>query len=49
MGTSGANYDYYLKTISNNKNEIEELKNQLPDICPLCGAKMKNGECENER
>lgn len=48
LGTSGANYDYYLKTISENKMEIEELKNQLPDICPLCGNPMKNGVCENE-
>lgn len=24
---------------------IKNYKKQLPDLCPLCGAKMKNGKC----
>ena len=27
---------------------IKELKKQLPDICPICGAKMKDGKCAEE-
>lgn len=48
LGTSGANLDWCEKSILENIEKIKELKNQLPDICPTCGAKMKNGECANE-
>lgn len=27
---------------------LKELKKQLPDICPICGAKMKDGKCVEE-
>ena len=30
------------------KLNAEELKKRLPNICPLCGAIMKEGVCENE-
>lgn len=38
-------------TMQAKKKEAVELKKQLPDICPLCGAVMKNGVCyeKNER
>lgn len=50
LGTSIANVDYYEKQISENKNNIKELKKQLPKICPLCGGILnKNGECKNEK
>lgn len=49
LGTSIANFEYYENQIFINQNEIEELKKQLPEVCPLCGNLMKNGVCENER
>ena len=40
------------KQLENNikgcKLNAEELRKQLPNICPLCGAVMKEGVCENE-
>ena len=36
------------KTIKGCIENIKNLKKQLPDICPLCGAKMKDGECVEE-
>lgn len=30
------------------KENITNLKKQLPDVCPLCGAVMKDGRCVNE-
>lgn len=35
-------------TMQVKKKEVVELKKQLPDICPLCGAVMKNGVCYDE-
>lgn len=32
--------------IENNIADIKHLREQLPDICPLCGNLMKNGKCE---
>lgn len=32
--------------IENNILGIKRLREQLPDICPLCGKSMKNGVCE---
>ena len=37
--------DYKIKGC---KSNIEGLKKQLPNICPLCGNIMNNGVCENE-
>lgn len=34
--------------INSNNEKIKELKKQLPKVCPLCGAVMKEGVCENE-
>lgn len=42
------NFDKYSAYIKATKNKIIELRNQLPDICPLCGAKMKDGKCVEE-
>ena len=41
-------YKDYIHNIELNKEKIIELKKQLPEICPICGSKMKNGECTNE-
>ena len=30
------------------EENIKDLKKQLPDVCPLCGAAMKDGRCINE-
>ena len=33
----------------NEKNQkIKDYKKQLPDVCPICGSKMKNGKCVND-
>ena len=34
--------------INSNNKKIKELKKQLPKVCPLCGAIMKEGVCKNE-
>lgn len=34
--------------IQTKKKEVVELKKQLPNICPLCGAVMKNGVCDEK-
>lgn len=36
------------KKIKGCKQNIIELKKSLPDICPVCGAKMKDGKCVEE-
>ena len=41
-------YKNCIHNIEFNKEKIIELKKQLPEICPICGSKMKNGECANE-
>ena len=41
-------YKNCIHNIELNKEKIIELKKQLPEICPICGSKMKNGECTNE-
>jgi DNA repair exonuclease SbcCD ATPase subunit len=43
-------YDYGIQEmhIKNSVADIKCLKEQLPDICPLCGNPMKNGVCVNE-
>lgn len=41
----------YLELNANIKaceQNIKDLKKQLPDVCPLCGAAMKDGRCINE-
>lgn len=35
-------------TILGTSSNIKDLKKQLPEICPICGARMKNGKCEME-
>jgi DNA repair ATPase RecN len=35
-------------TIKGCSENIKNLKKQLPDICPICGAKMKDGKCVEE-
>ena len=45
------NINDYLELIANIetcKQKIKELKKQLPDVCPFCGAAMKDGRCVNE-
>ena len=36
------------KKIKGCKENIIELKKSLPEICPFCGAKMKDGKCVEE-
>ena len=36
------------KTIKGCIENIKYLKKQLPEICPFCGAKMKDGKCVEE-
>lgn len=36
------------KKIKGCEQNIEYLKKQLPSVCPLCGAKMKDGVCVKE-
>lgn len=36
------------KKIKGCRENIINLKKQLPDVCPLCGAAMKDGRCINE-
>lgn len=35
-------------TIKGCSENIKELKKQLPEICPICGARMKDGKCLEE-
>ena len=42
------NLKNYEKAIDENNEKVIELKKQLPEVCPLCGSKLKNGVCENE-
>lgn len=35
-------------TIKGCSENIKELKKQLPEICPICGARMKDGKCVEE-
>ena len=35
-------------TIKGCSENINNLKKQLPEICPICGAKMKDGKCVEE-
>ena len=42
------NFKNYEKCVNGNEGRISILRSQLPEVCPLCGSKMKNGVCENE-
>jgi DNA repair exonuclease SbcCD ATPase subunit len=42
-------YDDCQETINETESKMEELKRQLPNICPFCGAKMKDGVCMEEK
>lgn len=42
------NLKNYEKCVNGNEGRISILRSQLPEVCPLCGSKMKNGVCENE-
>lgn len=42
-------FEYASEVIESNKHEVEHLKKQLPDICPLCGSVMNNGKCSKEK
>lgn len=37
--------EYSEKFIKECNEKIKEYEKQLPEICPICGAKMKNGKC----
>ena len=41
--TSINSYRLNRTLIDTNKRNIEHLKKQLPDICPICGNVMKKG------
>ena len=34
--------------VKSQKEYIKGLKKQLPEICPICGARMKDGKCVEE-
>lgn len=42
------NFENYKRCVKGNNERIAILRKQLPEVCPLCGSKMKNGVCENE-
>lgn len=42
-------FEYCNDMVNNKKMEVEKLRKQLPDICPLCGAVMKHGKCTEEK
>lgn len=42
-------YQKLKDTIADNEKRLEELKAELPDICPVCGARMKDGVCIKEK
>ena len=42
------NFENYKRCIKGNEERAKLLRKQLPEVCPLCGSKMKNGVCENE-
>ena len=42
------NLENYKRCIKGNNERIVILRKQLPEVCPLCGSKMKNGVCKNE-
>ena len=41
-------FEYCDNVVNNKKMEVKKLRKQLPEVCPLCGAKMKEGRCKNE-
>lgn len=45
LGQSIENYKLSNTRIENANQQIISLKNKLPEVCPLCGGKMKNGVC----
>lgn len=42
-------YKLIKTTVSDNNKRIIELKKELPEICPVCGARMKDGVCIKEK
>ena len=41
-------FEYLTYKIIDNNRQAVELKKQLPKVCPLCGAPMKDGKCLEE-
>ena len=44
MDNSISVFENYMRTIDDNNKKIEKWESELPDICPLCGNPMKEGE-----
>ena len=42
------NFEYADDFVKNQTEYIKGLKKQLPEICPICGARMKDGKCVEE-
>lgn len=40
--------EYAEQYIKESSERIKNLKKQLPEICPICGSKMKDGKCLEE-
>ena len=40
--------EYAENFIKGSSENIKALKKRLPDICPICGSKMKDGKCAEE-
>lgn len=41
-------FEYADGFVESQTEYIKELKKQLPEICPICGARMKDGKCVEE-
>ena len=42
-------FKYCEYSMNDNKEKIKMLERQLPEVCPLCGAVMKNGVCYEDK
>lgn len=48
LETQIENFEKYSGHMNSMKKRIIELKEELPEICPICGARMKDGKCVGE-
>lgn len=41
-------YKRIMNTVKDNEKRLAELKAELPEVCPVCGSRMKDGVCVKE-